>query len=64
MCILELSKVPMYEFHYDYIKNKYSNKSRLLLTDFDSLVYAIETKYVYLNFSKNEEMFDISHSSA
>ena len=23
MCILELSKVPMQEFHYDYIKNKY-----------------------------------------
>ena len=23
MCILELSKVLMYEFHFDYIKNKY-----------------------------------------
>ena len=26
MWILELSKVLMYEFHYDYIKSKYDNK--------------------------------------
>ena len=28
MCILVLSKVLMYEFHYDYIKNEYDNKSK------------------------------------
>ena len=39
MCILELSKVLMYEFHYDYIKNKYGNNSRLLFTGTDSLMY-------------------------
>ena len=27
MCILELHKVLMYEFDYDYIKNKYGNNS-------------------------------------
>lgn len=38
MCILELlSKVLMHELHYDYVKNQYGNKSRLLLTDTDSL---------------------------
>ena len=38
MCILELSKVLMYEFHYDYIKNKCDNKSRLFCTGTDSLM--------------------------
>ena len=28
MCVLELSKVLMYLFHYDCIKNKYSIKSK------------------------------------
>ena len=44
MCILELNKVSMYEFHYDYIKSKYDNKSRLLFTDTDSFLYEIETE--------------------
>ena len=29
----------MYEFHYDYIKNKQCNNSRLLFTETDSLMY-------------------------
>ena len=33
MCILELSKVLMYELHFDYIKNKYGNNSRLSLRE-------------------------------
>ena len=39
MCVLELSKMLMYEFDYDYIKNKYDNKSKLLFTDTESLIY-------------------------
>ena len=39
MCILDLSKVLMYEFDYDDSKNKYDNKSKLLFTDTDSLMY-------------------------
>ena len=37
----------MNEFHYDYIKNEYGNKSKLLLTDTDSLMYEIKTEDVY-----------------
>ena len=58
MCILELSKVLMYEFHCEYIKNKYGNKSRLLFTDTDSLMYGIKTEVVYEDFRNNKEMFD------
>ena len=61
MCILELSKVLMYEFHYDYIKNRYDNKSKLLFTDTDSLMYEIKTEDVYDDFSSNKEIFDFSN---
>ena len=37
MCILDLSKVLMYKFDCDYIKNKYGNNGRLLFTETDSL---------------------------
>ena len=43
MWILELSKVLMNEFHYDYIKNKYDNKSTLLFTGTDCLMCEIKT---------------------
>ena len=60
---LILSKVLMYEFHYDCIKNKYGNDSRLLFTDTDNLMYEIKTEDVYENFSNNKEMFDFSNYS-
>ena len=58
MCILESSKVLMYEFHYDYIKNKYDNKSKLLFTVTDSLMYEIKTKDFMIDY-----MFDFSNNS-
>ena len=64
MCILELSKVLMYEFHYDLFKSKYGNNWRLLFADTDSLMYEIKTEDVYENFSKDKEMFNFSNYSA
>ena len=44
----------MYKCHYDYIKNKYDNKSKLQFTGTDSLTYEIKTEDVYENFSRNK----------
>ena len=51
----------MYVFHYGYIKNKYDNKSKLLFTETDSLMYKIKTEDVYEDFNSNKEMFDFSN---
>ena len=56
--ILELSKVLMYKFHYDYIINKYGNSSILLFTDINSLMCDIKGEVVYEDFSRDKEMFD------
>ena len=59
MCILDLSKLPMYDFHYNYILPKYSD-AKLLFTDTDSLCYHIKTEDIYSDFFANRERFDNS----
>ena len=60
MCILDLSKTLMYDFHYNYLKKKYNNRARLLFTDTDSLTYEIEAQDVYKDFWNDKDMFDNS----
>ena len=45
--ILDLSKIVMYEFHYDYMVPKYVKKLDLCCMDTDSLIYNIETEDFY-----------------
>ena len=60
MSILDLSKTLMYEFHYNYMKDKYGDKAKLLFTDTDSLTYEIEAKDVYKDLFKDKYKFDNS----
>ena len=61
MCILDLSKTLIYNFHYNYVKKKYNNKARLLFTDTDSSTYEIEAEDVYKDFWNDKDMFNNSN---
>ena len=63
MCILDLSKVLMYDFHYNFIKKKYGDRAKLLFTDTDSLCYHILTDDVYEDLYNHKDMFDNSDYS-
>ena len=61
MCILDLSKTLMYNFHYNYIKSKYGDRSKLLFTDTDSLAYEIKTDDFYADIAPDiRSRFDTS----
>ena len=77
--VLELSKLHMYDFHYNHMKVNYphANQLRLLFTDTDSLAYAVETdntfkdtatdaadRYYFSGYPFDHPLYDASNRKA
>ena len=59
--ILDLSKIIMYEFHYDYMLSKYGDRIKLCYINTDSYVYDIKTEDFYKDIAEDvEARFDTS----
>ena len=59
--ILDLSRIVMYEFHYDYMKQKHPEGLTLCYMDMDSLIYFIETDDFYKDIAEDvKNRFDTS----
>ena len=54
----------MFDFYYNYIKEKFGEKAKLLFTDTDSLMYEIETEDFYKDITGDlNDLFDTSNYS-
>ena len=62
LSILDISKITMYEFWYDFIKSKYESRAKLCYMDTDSFIINIKTEDFYKDISENVmERFDTSN---
>ena len=65
LSILEISKILMYEFWYDYMKPKYGDNEKLCYMDTDSFIMHIKTEYFYKDIADDvEKRFDTSNYEA
>ena len=64
MSILDISKTIIYEFWYDYIKQKYQDNAKLCYKDTDSIIIHIKTEDFYRDIADDvEKWFDVSNYS-
>ena len=62
LSILEISKLLMYEFWYDYMKPKYGDNVKLCYMDTDSFIMNIKTEDFYKDIANDvEKRFDTSN---
>ena len=55
LSILDISKILIYEFWYDYMKPKYGHRVKLCYMDTDSFVMNIETNDFYKDIANDVE---------
>ncbi|XP_023312202.1 uncharacterized protein LOC111692425 [Anoplophora glabripennis] len=60
MCILDISKTCVYDFHYNFMLSKLGDECKLLYTDTDSLIYQVTCDNVYDLLIQNLHKFDTS----
>ena len=60
LCVLDLSKILLYDFHYQYMQKKFANNCKLLYTDTDSLIYEIICENIYDLMKEDLSRFDTS----
>ncbi|XP_025163607.1 uncharacterized protein LOC112590645 [Harpegnathos saltator] len=63
MCILDISKTCLYEFHHEYMSPLYREKCKVLYTDTDSLIYHVMSDDVYELMKRDIARFDTSDYS-
>ena len=63
MCILDISKTCLYEFHYEYMAPLYHDKCKIMYTDTDSLIYYLQCENVYHDMKRDLSKFDTSDYS-
>ena len=62
LSILDISKILMYEFWYDYMKPKYGNKVKLCYMDTESFVMSIKTNDFYKDIANDvDKRFNTSN---
>ena len=62
-CILNLSKIVIYQFHYETILPKYGSLAKLAYTDTNSFIYHIQTPDICKDMTKNLDAYYTSDYS-
>ncbi|XP_067205407.1 uncharacterized protein [Linepithema humile] len=63
MCILDISKTCLYEFHYEYMAPLYRDNCKIMYTDTDSLIYFLHCEDAYRDMKRDISKFDTSDYS-